>query len=106
MLSFKEAVAILETCSAKGVPIPFAISFCTADESRGTGGEIVHYEQAIWHVTGNRVRADESAKATAAPRPGRSANQRWIRRIRAIDSDQIRQVHVHLILTINGMPVR
>ena len=105
MLSWKEALAILETRDLKGLPVPFALSFCTADEGRGTGGEIIHYDRAIWHVTSGRVRVDTPAKQ-APNGNARSKNERWTRRIRAVDSDQIRQVHLHLILSINGQAVR
>ncbi len=96
---------MIETCNAKGVPIPFAIAFCTADESKGTGGEIIRYEKAVWHVKGGRVHRSATHErvgtATSAER-----SHRWIKRIRGVDSDQIRNVFLHLILEINGQPVR
>lgn len=113
LLSWQEALAIVERCDAKGVPIPFAIAFCTADEEKGTGGEVIRYDAAVWHVKGGRVnrtaefervgtKANPSARSAATPvrRSG------WTRNIRGIDSDQIRRIHLHLILEINGQPVR
>jgi hypothetical protein len=106
-LSWKEALAILETTDAKGVPTPFAIEFCTADEQRGTGGEIIRYHRAVWHVTGGRIPLRETPAATASTTgPARTRNSQWLRRIRAVDTDEIRSLHLHLILSINHQPVR
>lgn len=108
LLSWKDALNILEATDAKGIPIPFAITFCTADEARKTGGEIVTYDRAIWHVAGGRVRLRPRAKE-AQPKRARhqvSPNSRWLRLVRAVDSVQVRRVHVHLILSINKQPVR
>lgn len=112
LLTWQEALAILEKCDAKGVPIPFAVAFCTADESRKTGGQIIRYERAIWHVPGGRVLNSAAfRKAGHEPKQPRSAAQSgrrtgWTRRIQAVGTDQVRQLHLHLILDINGQPVR
>jgi hypothetical protein len=104
LISLSEALDILQARDEYGVPIPFDVVFCTADRERGTGGEIIHYEKAIWHVKNGRIPAvDPVDKRKTGPK---SPNQRWQRRIRAVDSDQIRQLHAHLILTINGLSVR
>jgi len=109
ILSWQEALAIIEQCDARGVPIPFAIAFCTCDESKNTGGEIIRYPRAVWYVKGNRVQqsADHQHVSATGKAPARqSATARWVKRIRGVDSDQIRNVHLHLILEINGQSVR
>lgn len=109
MLSRQDALALIERCDAKGVPTPFAITFCTADEGRDTGGEIVTLDRAIWHVPGNRVRRSGQFQKGGDCPPAdevRSERSRWTRKIRAVDSDQVRQVHLDLILTLNGQPIR
>ncbi len=104
MLSWKECLAILEATDARGVPKPFSIFFCTADQQKQTGGQIIHYEKAVWHVKNGRINKGQSAiKATVKPRQGAS---KWTRNIRAVDSDQIRRLNIHLILEINGQPVK
>lgn len=100
---------MIENCDAKGVPVPFAIAFCTADESAGTGGEIIRYERAVWYVKGGRVRqsADHEqvgVKITSG-RPQTSAG-RWTKKIRSVHNVEIRNVFLHLILEINGRSVR
>ncbi len=107
LISWQEAVAILEACDEKGVPIPFSITFCTANESKATGGEVITYNRAIWHVKDGRVRRSADIEATGR----RGADQvqlsrGWSRNIRAVDSDQIRRLDIHLILVINGHAVR
>jgi hypothetical protein len=110
LISWQEAVAILEACDEKGVPVPFSIRFCTADESKATGGEIITYERAIWHVKNGRVQRSPGFKRAeprqAEPRQATDAPINFMRRIRAVDSDQIRAVYIHLIMVINGHPVR
>lgn len=105
LISWQEALTILENCDAKGVPIPFAIAFSTCDEGAGTGGEIIRYEKAIWHVKGGRVNQSDSHERVGS-KPAKSVKQNWVRKIRGLDTDQIRNVHIHLITEINGHPVR
>lgn len=37
----------MELLNAAGRPQPFSITFATADQSRDTGGEVIHYPKAI-----------------------------------------------------------
>jgi hypothetical protein len=104
LISYGEALAILETCDEKGVPKPCSLLFCTADRDRGTGGQIITYEKAIWHVKGGR-RPEELAPVDGRKRR-RSTRKSWTRNIRGFDTDQIRKLHIHLLLTINGLDVR
>lgn len=106
LLSWQEALVIIESCDERGVPIPFAIAFCTADEDEGTGGEILRYEKAVWHVKGGRVQNSDAFERVGSKQPKRSPKSNWTRLIRGLDSDQLRKLHVHLITKINGQPVR
>ena len=103
LISFSEAIAILETCDENGVPVPFSIEFCKADRERGSAGEIIRYEKAIWHIKNGRKSSVDAPvdKRKTGPKP-----KNWIRKIRGFDTDQIRNVNVQLILTINGLSVR
>lgn len=107
LLSWQEALAIIESCDERGVPKPFAIAFCSCDESRGTGGEIIRYPKAIWHVKGGRVEKTETfERISGKPVRKKTARSNWTRLIRGFDTNQPRQVHLHLITEINGQPVR
>lgn len=109
VISWQEAIAIMEDTDAKGVPRPFSIMFCTADESRQTGGDIIRYEQAVWHINGGRIKtATTEPKAAKPGKKGKSPNHNanWTRNIRALNADQIRKLHIHLILEINNLIVR
>lgn len=111
VINWQEALEILQDCDAKGVPKPFSITFSTGDESAGTGGEIITYERAVWHVKGGRLKpyADrEATPPTDRVTKGKNPHhgQHWTRNIRGIESNQIRKLHIHLILLINGMSVR
>ena len=105
LLSWQDAAAIIDACDSKGVPIPFALTFCTADEDAGTGGDIIQYEKAVRYVAGGRVRqgGDFSAEDVLIDR---NPKTRWLRKIRAVSNVEVRNVHLHLILEINGKRVR
>ncbi|WP_234733236.1 hypothetical protein [Tellurirhabdus bombi] len=104
MLSWKEAVAIIETTDHRGVPKPFSITFCTADQNRGTGGEIIRYARAVWYVPGGRVK--KLSDQPASERDPVDAPRNFHRNIQAVDSNQPRKLHLHLILAINGHDIR
>jgi hypothetical protein len=109
LLSWQEALAIIEQCDARGIPIPFSVAFCTCDESKGTGGEIIRYQKAVWYVAGGRVKqtADfQKVGAVVSFQKKRSAKSNWMKRLMGFGTNEIRQVHIHLILEINGQPVR
>lgn len=110
LLSRQEALAIIKQGDERGVPKPFAVAFCSCDEGAGSGGEIIRYEKAIWHVKGGRVEQNDSFERVnamaAKPKRSKTPKSNWSLRIRGLDTDQIRQLHLDLILELNGQPVR
>lgn len=102
LISWQQALEIIRQTDTKGVPAPFSVIFCTANQTTGTGGEIISYEKAVWHVKGGRVTAKDEVPSLKKPNHDRHATLN----IRGLESDQIRKIHLHLILTINGLSIR
>lgn len=102
LISWQQLLEIVKKTDVRGVPVPFSITFCTADQTKGTGGEIIQYQKAVWNVAGGKITAPQKVMSERNPNHDRHATIN----IRGLDSDQIRKVHLHLILTINGYSVR
>ena len=105
ILSWQQTLETIQQTDPKGVPVPFSVVFVTANLATGEGGEIIHYDRAVWHVSGGRVRPDHGQKATQPAKNPNHAEHATLN-IRGLDSEQIRKVHLHLILTINSFSVR
>lgn len=76
--------------------IPFSITFVTADLNKGTGGEKITYDSAVF-VGGPSKRNDKKRN------PNHYDNM--TRNIRHAKSDRITTIHPHLVIRFNGMSV-
>lgn len=88
----------MERTTRRGEYVPFSLAYVTADRKRGTGGDIIRYEEAI---LARRPRKSRSAARTASR--ARLFNRE--RNITAPGSGQIRKVHIDLIIEFNGEAV-
>ncbi|MGB4776421.1 MAG: hypothetical protein WBP45_14690 [Daejeonella sp.] len=99
----KDALMQMQDLLANGKPKPFSIAFVTADLNRDTGGEVIIYEKAIL----SRLRYERgNFKATAdghIKTPFHRKNR--TRNICAVGTDEVRKLHIDLILEINGRSV-
>ncbi|NID13778.1 hypothetical protein [Fibrivirga algicola] len=125
LLTWQEALTIMRRLDGNGLPVPFSMTAITANQSRQTGGDIIRFERAVLCRRGDKDNdAIDGSLAPARfvphgplisigiekrlidiglihrPKPN------WMYRIRSLESNQIRQVHLHLILFINEHPVR
>ncbi|MGJ1295534.1 hypothetical protein ACR777_15110 [Sphingobacterium spiritivorum] len=75
--------------------IPFSITFVTADLKKGTGGQKITYDQAVF-VGG-------PSNKTSGRNPNHYGNM--TRNIRHKNSDRITTIHPHLVLKFNGLIV-
>jgi hypothetical protein len=102
MLKLKDALKVMEILLASGRPKPFSITFITADLSRNTGGEVVHYERAVLSRLKKPGRPGKSQKAKG----GIQYHQKnRTRNICALGNSEVRKLHIDLILEINGQPI-
>lgn len=75
--------------------IPFSITFVTYDEKRGTGGEKITLDEAVF--VGGPSRKNKKWS------PNHFAN--YTRNIRALHGDRIMKVHALLVTRFNGYRV-
>ncbi len=98
MLKLKQALQILEKVNARGLPIPCSIVFCTADTSRGTGGEIITMDKVI--LSRHRKKSIKGYRGVhSAKQPSHNRNR--TRNIMQVGTTEIRKIHIDLILFIN-----
>lgn len=91
-ITVREIVRIMAKTDRYGKPVPFSISFVTADEKRGTGGDVITLKEAIC-IGG-------PTKKKKIRNPHHDVN--FTRNIRAVDGDRIITVHPLLVTRLNG----
>ncbi|MBO0946944.1 hypothetical protein [Fibrella forsythiae] len=106
LLTWQEALDIMRRLDGNGLPVPFSMTAITANQTRQTGGESITFARAILCRRGDQDNAATSPQAPARSVSDGPRKPNWMYRIRNLDSNQIRQVHLHLILYINEHPVR
>lgn len=79
----------------EGELIPFSITFVTCNLRMNTGGEKIHFDQAVF-VGG-------PSKKSKQKNPNHFEN--FTRNIRAFDGDQIITIHPLLVTSFNGKEV-
>lgn len=88
----------------KGVPIPFSIKFCTADEGKGTGGEIIEIKKAVLgKLLKTAPQADKIRETRAAKNPAKYSNS--IKKIFDLSTERYYPVHIRLMWEINGQEI-
>ena len=105
LLTWREALTEMTQKDKYGQPVPFSLVFITANQTRQTGGESITFARAVLCRRGDD-HDDAISKAPARSAPAGPRKPDWMYKVRNLDSNQIRQVHLHLILYINGHPVR
>jgi len=102
MLKLKDALIIMESILASGKPKAFSILFCTADKSRGTGGEIIYIDKAIL----SRLKYQRQPKRDQISRPNAPRHHKnRTRNICALGTSEIRKLNIDLILELNGQQI-
>ena len=92
-----------------GRPVPFSITFITADRTRNTGGEIINISEAqkcVGKQSGSVLYAtpvNASSTNSVARDPHHRENE--TRNIFIPISGQVRKVHLRLITQLNGKKI-
>lgn len=96
---------IMDTYDRRGRAMPFSLVTVTYNDAMGTGGEILYYPKAQLAVL------DKSNRIASGPRVQKLSNKNpnhWVngtRNIRPYDDNQVRTIHIWLILQFNEMEV-
>lgn len=110
----KNALLTMERRDTDGKPLPFSITFVTADRRRNTGGEIVHLPRAVLSKNNRKITPFlKGQRKNPSPNILNQAQSRlphhWrnkTRNVQAVGSQEIRKAHIILIIEINGYRVR
>jgi len=101
-IELRAALREMRQVDPHGNPVPFSIEWCTADVSRKTGGDIRKLAKA--YMSGAEIgrveKLDRAAKLSKLPNHYGNAT----RNIKDVSGD-LKKVHIHLILSINGKTV-
>lgn len=103
-IALKDALREMDRIDEKGNPVPFSIEFCTCDENRKTGGELIFLEGVVLARNVKKIPRYVRKEST----PGKKANE-WqsaTRNILIPSSGEIRKCSIHLITMFNGKPTR
>jgi len=99
MIKLKEATRIMEQTTARGLPVPFHIVFCTADLNRKTGGEIITLDRAVLSRNIKSKVYGKSGNVQATKKPEHHRNR--TRNLQQLQTSEIRKAHIDLILYLN-----
>ncbi|MBC6698080.1 hypothetical protein [Hymenobacter sp. BT190] len=105
VIQLKEALAQMEARDERRRPVPFSVEFCTCDENREEGGEIIRLDNVV--LARNTAPAAKRAPRSAEPTATRQANE-WAQGTRnfyLLDNQQIRKAAIRLIIGFNNMDV-
>lgn len=93
-----EAIEIMNASVTGNKPRAFAISFCTADRNRGTGGERIVFDRAVLTKPMGMGKKPTSQNTSTNER-------RYPINLKNLTSSEIRKVNIDLIEEINGHPI-
>jgi hypothetical protein len=96
----------MEAQDGEGYSIPFSLKIVTYDEQKQTGGDLIEFESAEICRSGKTSRRDRfnSEAVAKAEQIRKNPNHRdnLTRNIRLLPSGNIRKIHIHHILRLNG----
>ena len=96
IISIRDMLNTMMMRGQDGQLIPFSIVFVTADLKKGTGGDRITFDSAVF-VGGPTKRTDKKRN------PNHYNNM--TRNIRHVNSDRITTIHPHLVIRFNGMGI-
>jgi hypothetical protein len=102
----EKALHLLTQTDPHKNPIPFSITFITADLNRNTGGEVITLEKAVLFSNHQKVRAKIQSPTTAhtqASTNNRGATDTYL--IVCLHTQKLYLVHTQLICEINHLPI-
>ncbi|MDL5050655.1 hypothetical protein QQ054_32145 [Oscillatoria amoena NRMC-F 0135] len=104
IISLTNALDVIYNTDRQGNPVPFSISFWTANERNQTGGDEITFNRAVLHI---KIRGKSVNVAKAIKRRTRNPNHKanGTINIRQLGSDGITTIHPWLIKELNGKKV-
>ena len=103
LIQLSEALRRMERVDHKGTPTVFAVTVVQADRQNGTGGEIKRYENCILAKYAKQVPRALRGQPTKPKDPWHWENA--TRNLYLIDRNEIRKIHIRLILGYNDETV-
>lgn len=100
MIKLKEALKEMEKVNARGEGVLFSITFITASETRGTGGEVKHIQRAVLARNASFLKPRHKAAKRSGP-----VRNSGVVNIVDLDRAKYEKPHVRLITHLNNKPV-
>ena len=105
VIQLNDALKQMEARDERRRPVPFSVEFCTCDEERGTGGELIRLDNVV--LARDRDSRPKRQTGATIPTPAKEASE-WenaTRNFYILDNEQIRKAHIRLITLFNNMEV-
>jgi hypothetical protein len=104
MILLSQALDNMNRRDYKGIAVPFSITFCTADEGKNSGGEIITVKKAVLgKLLKSAPQADKIQETKAEKNPARLSNA--VKRIFDLTTDRYYTVHIRLMWEFNGQEI-
>jgi hypothetical protein len=106
IIHLSDALNLMEVVADNNKPIPFQIKWVTHSKTTGTGGKVLEFDQAIKVMgvkNGKMINAVRKTAIALGKNPNHYKNQ--TRNISYLNSNQIRKIHIRLILEFNHKKV-
>lgn len=104
MILLSKALDTMKNRDHRGQAVPFSLIFCTADEGKDTGGEIIHLEKAVLgRLLKSAPRADKIQETMAEKAPQKNANS--VKKIFDLKAERYYNVHIRLMWEFNNQEI-
>jgi len=104
MLRLKDALKLMDRLDHKGKPIPFELTFVTADRKRNTGGNLKTAKAAILSKHNNKLPLHQRRVDGFGGSRKPASHENATRNIQTPDGT-ITKVHIRLIKSFNGQVI-
>jgi hypothetical protein len=104
MIHLSQALDQMKNRDHRGNPVPFSLTFCTADEGKGTGGEIITIQKAVLgKLLKTAPLADKIRDTKASQSPQKQANSS--KKIFDLQAERYYTVHIRLMWEFNSTEI-
>jgi hypothetical protein len=104
MILLSQSLDKMNTRDFKGIPVPFSLVFSTADEAKGTGGEIIILKKAVLgKLLRTAPQADKIKETLSDKKPQQRANS--IKRIFDLETERYYTVSIRLMWQFNNKEI-
>lgn len=104
MILLSTALDQMKNTDHRRKPVPFSLTFCTADEGKGTGGEIITLRKAVLgKLLKTAPLADKIRDTKSDQLPEKKANA--TKKIFDLEAERYYTVHIRLMWQFNGQEI-